>query len=207
MSWKLVSSAISNLFVNSCIDDFYFFERTIVTVGFDNSHTFYDVHSCVDTTEYRMFTFKNSGKLLLSWKQIYQWIITVKMLTRSQSDEKLRSICVWTTVCHGENSSSWMSQIWMKFIGKLFSIDWVSSSTSPCWISTLNHKISNDSVEECVVVISTSGQFGEIATSIWSMFPVQFDGKFTGTEKYLSIIIPHENIWIICYLELTWFPL
>ena len=59
---------------------------------------------------------------------------------------------------------------------KSFAINWAPSSTSSRWVSSLNHKIGNNSVENQSVVISSPTQFCEIPARVRRMIPIQFDG-------------------------------
>lgn len=51
------------------------------------------------------------------------------------------------------------------------------------WIAALNHEVANDTVENGIVVISTTNQFGEIAAGIRCVLPVQFDGNFAHSVR------------------------
>ena len=59
---------------------------------------------------------------------------------------------------------------------KSFTINWASSSSSSRWVSSLNHKIGNNSVENQSIVISTTTQFCKIPARVRRMIPIQFDG-------------------------------
>ena len=61
-------------------------------------------------------------------------------------------------------------------IMKSFTINWASSSSSSRWVSSLNHKIGNNSVENQSIVISSTTQFCKIPARVRRMIPIQFDG-------------------------------
>ena len=64
-----------------------------------------------------------------------------------KSDEKLRSICVRASVCHGEETRTNVLQIEV-FVGESFTIDrFTSSAISIGEISTLSHELVDDAVE------------------------------------------------------------
>ena len=73
---------------------------------------------------------------------------------------------------------------WMKIYGsylvmKCFTINWASSSSSSGWITSLDHKIGNDSMEYQSIIISATTQFCEIPARVRRMIPIQFDGQWT----------------------------
>ena len=131
-------------------------------------------------------------------------MFSVKPLSRSQCYEKLTSICIFSRIGHWKDTCTCMFQFWVdlekkylrvglqkilfylrtKIYGyylvmKCFTINWASSSPSSRWISTLNHKIGNDSMEYQTIVISTTAQFCEIPARVRCMIPIQFDGQWT----------------------------
>lgn len=118
------------------------------------------------------------------------------MLTRSQCDEELRAVSVGTTVSHGKYSSSWMSQVLVDLVFKLFSVNWISTSSRACWISALNHKVCNDSMENRVVVISSSCKLSKVATSVWGVFPIELNWEFAKAETSWKQEISHMKNWI-----------
>ena len=62
---------------------------------------------------------------------------------------------------------------------KCFAINWASSSSSSGWITSLDHKIRNNSMENQSIVISSTTQFCEISARVRRMIPIQFDGQGT----------------------------
>ena len=71
----------------------------------------------------------------------------------------------------------------MDLVIELLPVDGDPASSSGRGISPLDHKVSNDSVELCVVVVASSRKFGEVSASHRRMFPVQLNDKFAHSEK------------------------
>ena len=81
-------------------------------------------------------------------------------------------------------------QLWIEIYGfylvmKCFAINWASSSSSSGWITSLDHKIRNNSMENQSIVISSTTQFCEISARVRRMIPIQFDGQ--GTHGRLHV--------------------
>ena len=65
-------------------------------------------------------------------------VVTTKLQTENithcwyNSDEKLATICIGTSICHAQSVWSIMSKVWMEFIFKFSAPDALSSSACPC---------------------------------------------------------------------------
>ena len=89
----------------------------------------------------------------------------------------------------------------MYFIVETFSINRHTTFPSSSRIATLYHKISNNSVKFCSIIITTSCKFSKISTSNWYMFPIEFYHYFTHScfkcyERWLPVFI--RNTRYIC---------
>mgnify|MGYP006928793926 CR=1 FL=1 len=75
------------------------------------------------------------------------YVFSVQPVTLNSCNEKLRSVCVWSGIGHGQKP--WSIVLKLKvFVFEFFSIDrFSSSSVSFSKISSLKHKLRNDSVE------------------------------------------------------------
>lgn len=89
-------------------------------------------------------------------------------------DEKLRSISIFSCICHGQPSNSIMLQLEI-LIREPLTINTASTSTIFIGeITPLDHKISDDSMEEGALESLTSWFFrklNEIFYCLWDCFP------------------------------------
>lgn len=78
---------------------------------------------------------------------------------RNCCDEKLGSVGAGTCIGHGEDSGAIVAEGGMELVGK--AIPW-APSTSPGWISTLNHELIDHPMECHAVVVSSSSKVQKI---------------------------------------------
>lgn len=75
---------------------------------------------------------------------------------------------------------------------------------------TLNHKITNNSMKFCIIIITTSTKFCKITASFWSMIPVQFNCYLThskiNSSKWNFISVFVDNINILYSYEVSIIP-
>lgn len=68
-------------------------------------------------------------------------VLEIQMICRLVQYEKLGAISVWSTICHTDNSPSWMKQFRVELIFKRLPPNRLSSPSSASWITPLNHEI------------------------------------------------------------------
>lgn len=148
---------ISILFYLS-LDYSHLLHRSIVLVALDQSDAFHRLHARVDAAENRVLSVQP-----LRWRQCY---------------EELRTVRIRSGIRHRQDPGAGVLQIGVEFIGKRCSVNGRSAAAGTGRVAALDHKVLDDTMEDRVVVVSTTDQFGEIATSVWGMLPVQLDGEF-----------------------------
>ena len=82
-----------------------------------------------------------------------------------------------------------MRELRVKFIFKAFTIDTLTTTTSPCWISSLNHKISDNTMKNRAIVVAFFREFYEVFRCLWDFVRKYFESDITmiGREKDLRI--------------------
>ena len=144
-------------------------------------------------------------------------MFSVQPRRRSECYEELRTVRVWTAVCHRYNTCSCVFKISCDFILKLISVYGFSSSAGsvvvvvvarniglrfvsfrqrkilfknvPCWISSLNHKSSDNTMKDCISVISSFRKFLKVLTRSRRVFGVQFDRERSHRSFNLYIFV------------------
>ena len=104
----------------------------------------------------------------------------------SKRDKKLSIVSVFAAICHREHSSSSESQSLMKLVFKRCPINRLSTSSSTCGVSSLNHKPGNHAMKNSAIIIAIKCQLYKIATGKWSFFGPKFN-------LYFSISGNHYN--------------
>ncbi|KAH3660419.1 hypothetical protein OGAPHI_007005 [Ogataea philodendri] len=99
-------------------------------------------------------------------------VLAVQPRAWNSSDEELGSVGVWTSVGHGKQT--WLGVLVHKvLVWELGSIDTLTSGTVEVGeITTLQHEVWNDSVEDGVLVTETllsSAQSSEVFSGFWNV--------------------------------------
>lgn len=97
-------------FFNFALKNFDSFIGSIVFVSFDHTDAFNDLHSTMNPSKNRVFS--------------------IQPLRRSQCNEELWSVRVWTGVGHRKNAGASVFEIGMNFIRECMTIDWCTTTTS-----------------------------------------------------------------------------
>jgi hypothetical protein len=102
-------------------------------------------------------------------------VLAVQPWCRSECNEELRSICVWTRVGHAEDTSARVLQCRGYLVLELLAVDRCATSSRTGRVTTLDHEIGNYAVEYQPVEIMTLGEAGEILACLWRMVVVELD--------------------------------
>ena len=154
------------LFYYRDVLDYNFSGRTISIVHRNSPDPLNDIKSGINSAKNRMFS--------------------IQPRSRPKRNKKLRSISIWTRVCHRQDARTSMFEFSRDFVFKFFSTSKKGMlpvnrrSSSPCSsrISALYHKIFDDSVKSCLVIVPRFSQLNKIFTSFWSLDHIQFQHKF-----------------------------
>lgn len=73
---------------------------------------------------------------------------------RGQGNEELASIRIGTTVRHTQDARSCMFQVGVYFVCELFAVDGATASTGSGRITSLEHEVGDDAMEDDVVVVA-----------------------------------------------------
>ena len=131
--------------------------RSIFVIGRDHPHPLNDAHATVNAPKNGMLPIQEWGGL--------------------QRDEELAAICVGSSVRHRYDSGASVLQIPGNFICKLSTVDALSASSCARWVSSLDHKVSYNSMEDGVVVVSALGQRRHVVTGSRCVAIVQLDAE------------------------------
>jgi hypothetical protein len=100
-----------------------------------------------------------------------------------------------------------MSQIPVKLVSEFFSVNRSSSPASTSWISALNHEVRDNSMEHCVVVVSSTRELSKVSAGVWSVLPVKFYRKIAKPEVLSNFIRLFSLLLQEAFrLQLTWSP-
>ena len=101
-------------------------------------------------------------------------VFHVQMWLLPIGDEKLRSISIWAIISHRYNTSNTVLKIFTIFIFKLLAPDTVTSPSSTCRISRLNHETLDISMKYTAIVVITGTKSQEIFTCFGCPFTEDF---------------------------------
>jgi hypothetical protein len=73
------------------------------------------------------------------------------------------------------------------FIVEFASVNAFSTAASPCWVTTLDHEITNDAMEHCSVIVTCMGQSSHVVTCARRMTMVQFHYKCANARIELHV--------------------
>merc|ERR1712168_1619256 len=96
------------------------------------------------------------------------WLFTI-------SNEKLTAISVWSTVCHRQNTSTIVLQVWNYFIFELLTPYAATTFSSSCRITSLHHETFDTAMKEGGVVVPACTECQEILTGLGTIFAEQFN--------------------------------
>ena len=92
-------------------------------------------------------------------------VVAVEVWSRKVCDEELGTVCVWSSVRHGEDT--WLVvlvECWLAFALEL--VAWATHSCAS-WVATLDHEVVDHAVKDDAVVESTSSEVKEASASNW----------------------------------------
>lgn len=141
--------------------------RSIFVIGRDHPHPLDDAHATVNASKYGMLPIQEWGGL--------------------QRDEELAAICVGSSVRHRYDSGASVLQIPGNFICKLATVDALSASSRARWVSSLDHKVSYNSMEDGAVVVSALGQRRHVVTGSRCVAIVQLDAECPNAGLELDV--------------------
>ena len=83
------------------------------------------------------------------------------------SDEKLAAVCAWA--CVGHRKEAWLVErdVACALVFKVLSPDGLPSHSGAGWVTTLNHELFDDAVENDAVVVAVLEVCGEVFASLW----------------------------------------
>lgn len=164
-----------------CLNDLHIVHGAVLGVCFHHSNSIHHAYTLTHTAKNGM--------------------LAIKPLGGSQGHKELAAVGVRPCIGHRENSSPCEFQVWMKFIFKLLAIDRRTTSTCPCWVTSLDHKVFDDSVEFGAIVVTSTSQFSEVLTGLWSVLPVQLQhddphaaGEEDSRAPVKNKVMAHRNV-------------
>jgi hypothetical protein len=92
------------------------------------------------------------------------------------NNKKLAPIRMRTGIRHRDNTF-FVCEIWMKFIFKFVSINTLTTPTSTCRITSLKHKISNNTVKNSTIIVASLREFHEVFRSLWDFVSKYLKGN------------------------------
>ena len=125
-----------------CLNDLHIVHGAVLGVCFHHSNSIHHAYTLTHTAKNGM--------------------LAIKPLGGSQGHKEPAAVGVRPCIGHCENSSPCEFQVWIKFIFKLLAIDRRTTSTCPCWVTSLDHKVFDDSVEFGAIVVTSMSQFSEV---------------------------------------------
>lgn len=152
--------------------------RTIVLVSSHHSHPLDDTHTRVYPSENCMFPI-----------QPWQWL---------QGDKELTPIGIRTRICHADHSRTSVLEILGDFVLKLSTVYAFSTPSSPRRITPLDHKVTDDPMKNCSIVVSRGGKCGQIVAGPWSMLIIEFNAEGPNVCFELDVCI-----WRCCHVDIS----
>ena len=140
------SSFLSFFFDDSSSKDLDLFDWSIGLTGLHQTHALNDPQPGRHSTEDGM--------------------LAIEPRRRCQRDKPLTTVGVGPAVGHAEHARPGMLQARVNLILKLVAVDGGASSTGAGWISTLQHEIGDDPMDETAMVVPSSTQLHEIPTRL-----------------------------------------
>lgn len=102
-------------------------------------------------------------------------MMTIEVFGRScVNDEKLAPIGVASGIGHGEGSLD-MSEFRYEFVVEFRAVDTLATHPGTGWITSLDHEVPDDPVENHAIVIPFAGKSDEIGTGPRGFFDKKFD--------------------------------
>jgi|GEM_PF-2486997 len=92
----------------------------------------------------------------------------------SMDDEKLTAVGVTSSIGHGDGSLD-MSELGREFVVKFLAVDTLATHPGSGWITSLDHKITDNAVENHSVVVPLASKSDEISTSSRCLCDEEFD--------------------------------
>src|ERR1700760_5028683 len=89
-----------------------------------------------------------------------------------------------------------MSQRSLKLVFEVFAPDRAATSPSAGWIASLNHKISNISMEDQCLVIALLGQLDKIPDCLGGKFGVQLNVELSMVRLYFCKTCGFDSAWL-----------
>jgi hypothetical protein len=110
----------------------------------------------------------------------------------SMDDEKLTPIRIWSSICH-RDVAFFVRKLRMKFIFKTFAINALTTTTCPSRITSLNHKISDNTMKNRAIVVAFFREFYEVFRCLWDFVRKYFESDITmiGVESDLRVVFCH----------------
>lgn len=93
-------------------------------------------------------------------------VFTIQPRRRRQGDEKLAAVCIRSCIGHGKNTSASVLERGADLVLEFLAVDALAAAAGACWVSSLNHKTRNYTVEDCVVVIVSICESGEVVAGL-----------------------------------------
>ena len=168
----LASPSVSFGTINdSCSNDLHFFQRSVLAVRLDKPHPLHNLHSTLHAA-------KNG-------------VLPIKPRRWRKGDEELTSICVLSAVGHAQHACASVLQGRTDLVGELFSIDARAASTGTRGITTLDHEVWDNAVEDDIIVVAALGEGRKVLAGLGGMVVVELDRD--GTLRLLSAQRPNNQ--------------
>lgn len=98
-------------------------------------------------------------------------MLAIQPLSLGSADKKLGTICVWSSICHGQDARTCMLQDEVLIL-KFLPVDGpATSAIMACEVTTLAHESWNDSVEGGTLIsksLLSSAQSTEVFCCLWN---------------------------------------
>lgn len=135
------------------LEDFDVICWAILGVGLHHADPVHHTHALADTAKYG--------------------VLAIQPLGGRQGEEELTAIGVGSSIGHGKNSCTCEFQIGMKLVLKLFSKYRSTAATGSSGVSSLDHKIFDNSMKFGAIVITSPCQLSKVFARSGGMSPVK----------------------------------
>ena len=107
-------------------------------------------------------------------------MLAVQPLSLGSADKKLRTVCVWSSICHGQDARTCMLQDEVLIL-KFLSVDgFAASAIMACEVTTLAHESWNNSVKGGTLIAKSflfSAQRKKVFCCLWNFICKEHEGN------------------------------
>jgi hypothetical protein len=153
------------------LDDGNLVYRPILSTSLDEAHALYNLQSALDPAKDGVFAVQ-PGRWCEGDEELQSSAVLEQ---QSRSLSYLAAVCVRSTVRHAQNASSSVLQRREDLVLELFTVYRGAAAACACGVTTLDHEVRDDAVEDNAVVVAALCQPSEIPARLWRVLVVQLD--------------------------------